>query len=361
MRFRGLCWTVCVVIIGLTVFSGGVVGDPFVDIDPGDLEGNGTEASPYEIGNASQLQAMSGNLSANYTLVGDIDASNTSAWNGGDGFAPVGNDTDPFTGTFDGNGYAVTELTINRSETDGVGLFGVTEGTVQQVGLREATITGGNMTGGLIGENRNGIVENSSVTGTITATNASALGGAIGLNTGESAVSGVFSSATVEGTNTTDIGGLVGNNTADASVQRAVANGSVDGTSNVGGLVGNNTAEIQESFATGTVNGSGTGVENVGGLVGFNSDSVTDSYWDTEETNQSSSDGGTGLTTAQMTGNNATVAGNMDGFGFYENWIPTASYPELAWRFVAESTGDGSEADPLLSLTSTPCRQLLRT
>ena len=154
-------------------------------------------------------------------------------------------------------------------------------------------------------------------------------------------------SGTVDGSNST--GGLVGN--LDGDITNSYANSSVDGGSEVGGLVGINAdGGITTSYAVGAVNESGL-ASQAGGLVGENSGTVENSYWDTGTTGQTD-DGddttGNGLTTERMTGNNATVAGNMDGLGFYDEWIPTASYPELAWRFVSESTGDGSEADPFL-------------
>jgi hypothetical protein len=70
----------------------------------------------------------------------------------------------------------------------------------------------------------------------------------------------------------------------------------------------------------------------VGGLVGLESSTtVTDAYWDTETTGQDSSDGGTGLTTTEMTGSDAQ--GNMAGFNFGNTWqVDTAgepSYPYL--------------------------------
>ncbi|MCK4979528.1 MAG: hypothetical protein KAS62_03985, partial [Candidatus Delongbacteria bacterium] len=75
--------------------------------------------------------------------------------------------------------------------------------------------------------------------------------------------------------------------------------GSVNGTSDIGGLVGDNysNATISNSYSTGSVNGN----DYVGGLVGWNDASaVNNSFWDTETTGQSISDGGTGKATAEM-------------------------------------------------------------
>lgn len=59
-------------------------------------DGSGTEEDPYIIYNVHDLQNMTANLTAHYTLANDIDASETTEWDGGDGFNPVGNDTDSY-------------------------------------------------------------------------------------------------------------------------------------------------------------------------------------------------------------------------------------------------------------------------
>jgi len=83
--------------------------------------GNGTEDDPYQISNVSQLQDINLDVSANYTMVNDIDASETKEWNDGKGFSPVANytglghffDGTPFTGSFIGKGYNIIDLYIN--------------------------------------------------------------------------------------------------------------------------------------------------------------------------------------------------------------------------------------------------------
>jgi len=116
-------------------------------------EGNGTAASPYVIRDAYDLQNMSSNLTAYYILGNDIDANITSTWNGGAGFEPIGNMTDPFTGSFDGRGYSITGLYINRPNDDYVGLFGSVgySGTVHDLDLKDANVTGRDYTGAVAG------------------------------------------------------------------------------------------------------------------------------------------------------------------------------------------------------------------
>ena len=69
----------------------------------------------------------------------------------------------------------------------------------------------------------------------------------------------------------------------------------------VGGLVGYMLGgSISYAYATGAVTGASCWDCYVGGLVGLTQTSVTDSFWDINTTGQTSSSGGTGLTTAQM-------------------------------------------------------------
>ncbi|MEO6568579.1 MAG: filamentous hemagglutinin N-terminal domain-containing protein [Opitutaceae bacterium] len=102
----------------------------------------------------TDLQGMSGGLATNYALGANINAATTSSWNSGAGFAPVGNSSSGFTGTFDGLGHTITGLTINRG-TSYTGLFGQTNAgsVVQNVGLFGGTVGGGsgNYVGALVG------------------------------------------------------------------------------------------------------------------------------------------------------------------------------------------------------------------
>ena len=100
------------------------------------------------IGNSHQLQLMAMDLSTNYTLTQDIDFDTTFTDNSrsdmwatstgnGFGFEPIGNDSTPFTGTLDGQGYDIKGLYINRSSLMSVGMFGtIAGGEVRDVHLK---------------------------------------------------------------------------------------------------------------------------------------------------------------------------------------------------------------------------------
>jgi filamentous hemagglutinin family protein len=297
------------------------------------LNGGATLTANMLVNDVNQLQAMSTNLSGNYALGKDIDASVTAGWNSGAGFVPVGRDRSEFTGTFDGLGHTLSNLTINRPQKRYYvdffsGLFGVIskESTIHNVGLIGGSVVGHFFIGGLVGVN-GGMISNSYTTGSVNGTNF--VGGLVGKNLGTisnsyatgnvsgadyvgglvgatqytisydvggfvgATISNSYATGNVSGTDR--VGGLVGSNFR-SFVSNSYATGNVSGVNEVGGLVGNSDGLVKNSYATGIANGVG----NVGGLVGNNQYLIINSYWDTQTSGQVTSTGGTGLTTAQM-------------------------------------------------------------
>lgn len=222
-------------------------------------------------------------LTGSYELMQDIDASQTATWNGGKGFAPIGRNVyPPFSGRFEGNGHTIRDLTINRPDEQYVGLFArVFSGTLQDIGLENASVAGLRYVGGLVAETDTyAHVIGCHVGGTVTAQQC--VGGVAGTNGG--AMSGCYSTATVTGTAGwaygSYTGGLVGCNN-QAVISRCWSSGPVksvgsyDRSGNslgfVGGLVGYAWyyASIQDSYSTGSV--TGENFCEVGGLIGYNS------------------------------------------------------------------------------------------
>jgi len=235
-------------------------------------------------------------LDGEYELTQDIDASDTINWNGGEGFAPIGNNTNRFTGVFDGKGHKIVNLYIYRPRGEYVGLFGCvgSGGQVKNVGLENVQVVGTWYVSSLVGENWEGIVTQSHSTGLV-AGNYWNVGGLVGDNH-YGTVTQSYSMCFVGGENY--VGGLVGTNdggTVNQSYSMGAVFASTD-SSYVGGLVGKNTGTISQSYSMGLVAGNYT----VGGLVGWNDSTVIQSYWDINTSGQSSSAGGEGKTTAQM-------------------------------------------------------------
>src|SRR6185295_7936036 len=147
----------------------------------------------------TDLQGMNGNVAANYALGSNIDASATSGWNAGAGFAPIGDSGTPFTGTFDGLGHVISNLTINMPAVDNIGLLGNAVGAgVQNLGLVNAHVTGKNNVGALFGATVLGTATRTYATGQVSGQNS--VGGLIGYNNTMN-VSSSYATSDVTGAN----------------------------------------------------------------------------------------------------------------------------------------------------------------
>ncbi|MFD0676047.1 MULTISPECIES: cadherin-like beta sandwich domain-containing protein [unclassified Paenibacillus] len=241
------------------------------------MDGEGTEEIPYIVKTPTHLNFMRNNIDAMYKLGADIDLTGFSAPDG-KGWLPIGiSSPESFKGSFDGNGYKIIGMTINRPDLDYVGLFGyATSATFKNIQMIDVNVTGKNNTGGFVGyTGGNGTTDKSYVTGKVTGNNY--VGGFSGASQ-RSPVSNSY--ANVEVTGNQNVGGLTGN------------------LDNSGGTFG----KITNSYSVGKV----TGITNFGGLIGAvlggpnPNYKVTSSYWDTQTSNQPGSVYGTPITTANM-------------------------------------------------------------
>ncbi|WP_204845147.1 GLUG motif-containing protein, partial [Sedimentisphaera salicampi] len=138
------------------------------------------------------------------------------------------------------------------------------------------------------------------------------------------------------GNSSSDLGGLCGVN-LHGLIKNCYAAGSVSGDYDLGGLCGmNDNGSIENCHATGSVSG-GNSSSDLGGLCGSNysGGTITSCFWDKEASGISTSEGGTGLTTAEMqTLGTFTDAGwdfaGEAANGSNEVWfMPAGSYPLL--------------------------------
>lgn len=221
---------------------------------------NGTNPSEAVKGymwveDVEQLQAINTNLGGNYALRNSIDATSTSGWSdsehdtNNEGFLSIGIDDNGkvaetninnetkygFYGNFDGIDYNIFGLTINREDTNNVGLFGVTH----DANISNVTLVGGSITG------------------------QSVVGSVVGAALGNTHITNATNSASVTGT--TDVGGIVG-----ASRNERISDGD-NGTISV-----DTNAVFTDLVNTGTIKGTDfkdnvtdTSISNTGGLIGY--------------------------------------------------------------------------------------------
>lgn len=292
----------------------------------------GTSGDPFLIQNEANLECLRDNgayywhRGYHFKQTADLDLSARADWSNG-----IGDDSDTFNGTYDGNGFGIDALTL--ADDTMVGLFGVTEGaTLHDITLTNVDVRGtgtafptiSSYVGGLVGVTRsNTTITDSSVTGDVTAVGAE-VGGLVGMAGAGTVIERTWASASISGTlggstclgcgglvGTTDFatggltitdsyatgdvtsgreaGGLVGLVVAPATIERSYATGDLDGVLGpIGGLVGAAVTDdtevitISQSFATGAVTATDTGLPGSsatgGGLVGSGgNDSGSDS------------------------------------------------------------------------------------
>jgi len=386
--------------------------------------GTGEPNDPYQIATAEDLMLLGETLDdydKHFILTADIDLDpnlpgrkvfdkaviapdiNDANW-GFDGL--------PFRGSFDGNGYVISHLTINGKQY--LGLFGKTGSgaSISNLGLEEVdvngtgdyvgglvgmntdsssitncysivTVVGEDIVGGLVGHNRgdDSSITNSYSTGLITGS--TYVGGLIGWND-DGDITACYSSGTVSGeigvgglvgfnegnatntasystcmvTGSSNVGGLVGMNEYCSTITASYSTGSISGNNYVGGLVGWNDGSISNSYSSGSVKGN----DEVGGLVGYthylDRISLTSlSFWDTETSGQATSAGGSGLTTAEMWTASTFLNAGWDFVGETINgpndvWkiVEGLTYPLLSWQKYGGGTGEPN--DPYLIYTA---------
>ena len=284
------------------------------------LDGSGlrTSATAEKIMNGCAVGGCKG-----YELMKDLDFLEYED-STGRGWQPIGNGSNGFVATFEGNSHTISNLMVNRPGSNYIGLFGyaASAAKIANISVLNVHITGNYFVGGVAGENDGSIV-NSYVTGIMRGSN-NHVGGLVGTNRGD--IINSYAIATVRGSNNhvgglvgtsrgsitnsyasgavegdSSVGGLVGENDASASITNSYASGAVEGDSSVGGLVGENDefASITNSYASGAVAGN----SSVGGLVGQSRGSrgsITNSYWDMTASGIETSDGGDGKTTGEL-------------------------------------------------------------
>ena len=252
-----------------------------------------------EISTASELNDIRLNLAADYILTADIDLSSIANWE------PIGTPEAPFTGTLDGNDYTISNLTIDRSTTDYIGLFGYCQfnnaakiPNLKNIKIINAAVTGQDYVGviaGYIGTtlgSTGDVIAGDPAVGTIisgcttsgTVSGRSNVGGIIGMARGPlfaghvisenvcnyivwdywiGRITGLSSSAVITGSGE-NIGGLVGQ-LYELSIRMSNSTGAVSGGDIVGGIIGfGYRCDIKTCYTTGNI----TGTKRVGGIIG---------------------------------------------------------------------------------------------
>lgn len=224
-------------------------------------------------------EAANQDLSTNCILMTDIDLS-------GVDWEPVafGDYNTYYTGTFDGNGHTISNLTItkeNLSWDDDCGMFGLVgaNATIKNLTLENVSLNTSVDEarfpmlgiGALAGANQ-GTISNCNVSGNIS-TNSEMyhVGGIVGrMDSG--VIQYCHSSASIQGGNSTYVGGVLGGEYATASVIKGCSfSGSITSDRAVGGIAGycRFLNDMIGCYSVGELSNLSTTAYRTGGVVGF--------------------------------------------------------------------------------------------
>lgn len=247
--------------------------------------GNGTITNPYRIENASQLLHMSEKINsgdesyrtAYYILTNNItffDISGFENWDNAysiSNWTPIGTSEHPFSGVFDGNGYIIKGIYINKGthtdEYNNQGLFGFVDGaTISNIGITDSYIRGYDNVGMLVANAVNVKIKNSYNTGTVIGNNN--VGGLVGsVSEGSTTnISGCYNRGKISGNEY--IGGICG--CINKSIIYSCYNkADIIGIRWVGGVLGKGDgAYVSTSYNTGNI-GDDTTHSLIGGVCGY--------------------------------------------------------------------------------------------
>lgn len=254
--------------------------------------GSGTTDDPYLICTTTQMDAVAttgipaADWAADFKLMTDLGAFTLSN--------PIGDGANNYSGTFDGNHYSITGMTITPDGGSDDGFIGRANGaTIKNLSLLSTSLTAsGNGNGLIAGDITSTTIQDVTATGSLTTGGNSTMGCLVGNMTSSSTLQSADSTCTITHSGTgTDVGGLVGivnGSTISSSQYSGTLTGTPSG-SNAGGIVGQ---AISSTLTSVTFSGSislGAAPDNIGGIAGV-----------TQSSNISS---------ATMSG---TVAGDLD-------------------------------------------------
>jgi hypothetical protein len=225
---------------------------------------------PIPICTLSDLNRIREDITANYKLMNDINASDTINWNGGAGWTPIG-PTFPnyFTGDFDGQGFEIKNLFINYNNQ--AGLFNtIYTSTIQNIGLSDVNITGYDTVGALAASSTNSNIINSFVTGDISEVSEDFSIGVGGFFGGGSSTDINESYTNVNVTTNLSYAGGIAGYVSNLTLNDSYTTGTITGPLILGGIFGEGSATIRNSYSSINI----TGDFPSGGLFALESTSV---------------------------------------------------------------------------------------
>jgi hypothetical protein len=226
-----------------------------------------------EISYQTHLNNIRNNPNGKYILLNSIDLNETGAGFGSEGWIPIGDYSNKFTGIFNGNFNNITNLWINKTN-DYIGFFTYIENAaIRNLEVRtteDKEIRGFNFVGGIAGFISHSNITNSCFTGNISSNDN---GGGIA---GFAQDSNITNSCFAGNISSNNYGGGIIGSAGYSSITNSYSTGNISGDDTVGGIAGYaQDSNITNSYSIGSVNGN----QYIGGIAGFaDYSSITNSY-----------------------------------------------------------------------------------
>ena len=205
------------------------------------IQGDGSINNPFVIDEPSDMELLHYNLDKHFVLANDIDLK-------GIDFKPIGDINTNFTGTIDGKGYTIKNLSINSNENY-VGFVGCLgeKGLIKNINFENIDVTSGGWYIGTVCGKSQGEIQNVRVFGNINSSSRMAVGGLVGNSGYYSSIVNCISNVDIVSTSNEKplIGGIAGS-VSDALVKNNYYSGKItaNSTNRVGGVFGQNIISI---------------------------------------------------------------------------------------------------------------------
>ncbi|MDH6309549.1 hypothetical protein M2451_001915 [Dysgonomonas sp. PFB1-18] len=229
--------------------------------------GDGTAANPFLISKATQFSKIRDYADKNFKMTADVDLATLPEENK---WAPIGT----FSGTIDGGGYQVKNLTYASIATKG-GIITNNTGNIKNIAFTGIDIKATAAFGVIVGDHNTGTIENVVVKGAVTSTHTGdILGGVVGEITGGQ-ITNVYANLEIV-TSCNMSGGIVGRAiTAPSTISNCTSEGTLTITASrrqIAGILGRGQTGvvIKNCLSSMSINNTASGTNGVGGIFGAN-------------------------------------------------------------------------------------------
>ena len=307
--------------------------------------GTGEENDPYQISTAAQLAYFAKTVNnrnwydGKYIILKNNINLNDKEW------TPIGTDSNPFRGNFDGGNHTVTGMRISNSSADYVGLFGECtryniNSAIKNITVKNSVITGKEHVGAIIGYAGEINIENCQSVGNTVNGNRKVggiSGSVVGSVSSAAKIVQCYNSSTVTGEYF--VGGIVGAGDrciAENCLNTGEIKGNYYGRAGGGifGILSTNTSQITACINWGKISEVRSGYGGIAGEI--SGAQILNCYYNKDTTgawgigNQETTEGITPLTTGQLCG---ALPSGLDSAIWKEGSVDTSTAKATQGRF----------------------------